>query len=290
VRNRIHLPALLAATLLAAACSDGRTAVTPSEARQPSRPEGFAGYAAPQRGWVLGPNGAPMEITFEVRNGRAIWQGDIDLGPAESIPASPAGASRGGLTPRLGVIRDGSKARWPNAVVPYVIDANLPQPSRVTGAMSHIENNTGRVTFVPRTNQRDYVRFVRSNGCASSVGKVGGAQLVYLADGCSTGNTIHEISHALGMWHEQSRCDRDTYVRIVWENVASGYEHNFDKECASASDVFSYDEGSIMHYGPTAFSVNGLPTIVSLRGLDRLMGQRSGLSGTDANTINYMYP
>ena len=151
-------------------------------------------------------------------------------------------------------------------------------------------SSSSTVTFVPRTNQRDYVRFVRSNGCASSVGKVGGAQLVYLADGCSTGNTIHEISHALGMWHEQSRCDRDTYVRIVWENIASGYDHNFDKECAGASDVFGYDEGSIMHYGPTAFSVNGLPTIVSLRGLDRLMGQRSGLSGTDANTIDYMYP
>jgi len=34
----------------------------------------------------------------------------------------------------------------------------------------------------------------------------------------------------------------------------------------------------------------GIPTIVSLRGLDRLMGQRSGLSNTDEGTINSMYP
>ena len=37
-------------------------------------------------------------------------------------------------------------------------------------------------------------------------------------------------------------------------------------------------------------TLSGLPTIVSLRGLDRLMGQRSGLSNTDAGTINSMYP
>jgi len=132
--------------------------------------------------------------------------------------------------------------------------------------------------------------FSPSHTISASVGMTGGSQLIYLADGCSTGNTIHEISHALGMYHEHTRCDRDTFVRIVTENITKGYENNFSIQCSGASDVFDYDEGSIMHYGPTAFSSNGLPTIVSLRGLDRLMGQRSGLSSIDARTIDFMYP
>ena len=287
-RFPFRLAAVIAVIALAA-CSDAGTEPSAAPVDQ-TQPEGFSARAATREGYVVGFDGKPMRILYQVQHGRAIWEGDIDLGPAEHVAASREALERNPDGPRLGVIRDGSKARWTGAVVPYVIDANLPQPSRVTGAMSHIENNTGKVRFVPRTTERNYVRFVRSNGCASSVGMTGGAQLVYLADGCSTGNTIHEISHALGMYHEHTRCDRDSFVRILSENIQRGYENNFAIQCGSASDVLGYDEGSIMHYPPTAFSVNGLPTIVSLRGLDRLMGQRSGLSNTDAGTIDIMYP
>lgn len=32
---------------------------------------------------------------------------------------------------------------------------------------------------------------------------------------------MHEILHALGIFHEQSRSDRDRFVKVVWENVSS---------------------------------------------------------------------
>jgi hypothetical protein len=282
------------AVLLAAACNDAGTAVRPEEASLQPPPEGFAVRGEIRTGYIIAENGKPMEVTYEIQNGSAIWQGDIDLGPVEWISATAQEAmdrknqKRPGVN--LGVAIDGSTYRWPGGVVPYVIPSGFPSPSRITDAIAHIEANTGIVDFVVRTTQANYIQFQTSTGCSSNVGRVGGRQYVNLASGCSTGNTIHELLHALGMFHEHTRCDRDTYVTINTANITSGYSGNFTKQCTNASDYSTYAEGSIMHYGPTAFSSNGLPTIVSKRGLDSQMGQRTGMNSTDKTTINTLYP
>ena len=55
------------------------------------------------------------------------------------------------------------------------------------------------------------------------VGKVGGKQRLSLGNGCVySGTIIHEFLHAVGFYHEQSRPDRDQYVRINLQNVRGG--------------------------------------------------------------------
>jgi len=49
-----------------------------------------------------------------------------------------------------------------------------------------------------------------------------------------------------------------------------------------------YDFSSIMHYGPSAFTRNGLPTIVPKR-RGASIGQRSGFSKLDSYKINTLY-
>lgn len=271
---------------------DGPAAVS----RGPERPEGYPTRGEQRTGFITGRDGRPMEVTYEVHGGLAIWEGDIVLGRASEIPTSReallrAVASRTGRPggPRLGVVIDGAGFRWPGGVVPYEIDPALPDQARVTDAIAMVEQATAGVNLVPRNGEADYVRFVVSDGCSSEIGRIGGRQDINLGPDCSTGNAAHEILHALGMYHEHTRCDRDAFVEVLSDNIESGKEHNFTKQCDDASDIGAYDEGSIMHYGTHFFSSNGQPTLRSLRGRDADMGQRTALGATDTETINALY-
>ena len=50
-----------------------------------------------------------------------------------------------------------------------------------------------------------------------------------------------------------------------------------------------YDYGSVMHYGRTAFSKNGLETITPKMSQDVTIGQRNGMSTTDIAELNAVY-
>ena len=65
-------------------------------------------------------------------------------------------------------------------------------------------------------------KFLSSRCYATSVGKrrKGGELKISIGQGCNwKGTIVHEIMHAIGFYHEQSRLDRDRYINIIWQNI-----------------------------------------------------------------------
>ena len=131
------------------------------------------------------------------------------------------------------VFTNNRNSRWPNGVVPFVIEGSfgkdincLPTQhfpfienldtgqsarDRIEQAASDFNTRTGGcVRWVPRSSEANYVAIINSaSGCWSYVGRTLGRQELNLASGCTGSGTIeHEMLHALGTWHEQSRPDR----------------------------------------------------------------------------------
>ncbi|MEP6963814.1 MAG: M12 family metallopeptidase, partial [Acidobacteriota bacterium] len=226
-------------------------------------------------------------IGYEIHDGLAITEGDIILGAAAELEA--AQDSKNPL-PRGAAIylrSDGTPAIWPDGTLYYVLPANFPNPQRVTDAIAHWNTNTP-LKLLPRTGQASYVQFTSSSdGCYSNIGMTGGRQTINLASGCPLAAAIHEIGHAFGLMHEQSRADRNAWVTVLYENIDSSLYDQFG-QVRTERDSGYYDFDSIMHYSPGAFSLFGATTIETVPpGI--LIGQRIGLSAGDIDNVVRTY-
>ncbi len=258
-------------------------------------PAGLLGSDSIRTGYVRGLSGVDgfnfREVTYAVVDGQAVFEGCILLGPVAEMEKLKAEVEDNGGVDLLNKVEPFGivvlpRNRWPKGIVPYRIDDALADKDRVHDAIAHWTHHTDML-FTERTDETDFVAFVPGAGCAAHVGRIGGEQIVQLGPNCTTGNTIHEIGHAIGLWHEQCRSDRDCHITVHLENVIANMEHNFEQHIHDGEDMGAYDTASIMHYGTHFFSKNGEPTITTRNGDP--IGQRDGLSDGDIATIAEAY-
>ncbi|XP_028514338.1 zinc metalloproteinase nas-4, partial [Exaiptasia diaphana] len=116
--------------------------------------------------------------------------------------------------------------RWPHGILYYKLHRSLSKYTRrmIHKAFKHIELHTCvRFHKYCRNSPHHYVMYFTGRGCYSRIGrspKKNRRQLISIGHGCERlGTIVHETMHALGFFHEQSRPDRDKYVRIVWDQI-----------------------------------------------------------------------
>jgi uncharacterized protein (TIGR03437 family) len=231
-------------------------------------------------------------VRYQIREGFAVVQGDIIIGTAaqaEAVPRSPLPRQVGPLASILTFT--GGAQKWPNATMAYVIDSNIPTPQRILDGIAHWNTKTP-FRIVPRTTEANYVHFVRSTtldaACSSYLGMIGGSQTILTTDACSAASVIHELGHAWGLEHEQVRADRNANVTVLYQSMDKRFIDNFDQQLTSSKDTGYYDFDSIMHYGPTGFTRNGLDSIETVP-VGIPIGQRNGLSAGDIDGILRAY-
>lgn len=272
-----------------------RPASTP--AAPPAEPATLPAPTLPHIAAVAPPQGAappaaetktvPFEVVTEDGVSLAVAFGDTILGRVE--PSTPV---RGRIEPPPPQL-------WPTREIPYAVHPELKNPERVEAAIRYLNANSP-VRFVPLAQNpapesiKDAIVFETGREhCLSALGKTGGLQPIRLSPGCGTQEILHEILHALGFVHEQSRPDRDRYVEVAWNEIEEKYRDQFEivpEAWMEAERGSPFDFRSIMIYGPDAFAAR--PGQATLRPRDPAQAIRppaQGLSEGDLQRLRRLY-
>jgi len=213
---------------------------------------------------------------------------------------------------------------WPNGTVPFEFDANVTVANQTAmrNAMAQWER-VANVRFVQCPgntcpgNQTDYVHIQDSAANNSPVGMQGGQQVINIVSWTSPFIIAHELAHTLGMWHEQSRPDRNNYIQInngtngTANNIQAGQAsqfaiHNtadvYPKREYGLPDAETYDFDSVMHYSQCSFSIDcpagsscactnvAITILAPNQAWQPQIGQRTHLSRLDRLTMSFLYP
>jgi astacin len=239
--------------------------------------------------------GALVPVAYQVVDGQAIFEGDIVLGAVADVDwltdQVAKGAKSKELTARLG------SGLWPKATVPYVIESApkahlIAEATRIWSEQTAIKfiaseflgGATSGVALDPWP-----LVFVDGKVCSSHIGYQNRRQKVTVGAGCDLARVLHETGHAIGLFNEHTRPDRDDYIEVLHENIEEGMEFNFAINSA-ADTARPYDYASIMHCGGFIFSKNGKPTLRAKKpGVSLDYSVKKTISPGDIAAVNALY-
>ncbi|XP_049280521.1 astacin-like [Anopheles funestus] len=218
------------------------------------------------------------------------YQGDILLRPGEKN--------------RIAIIQPLNYDVWPNATVPYEIEANFSagETETLLAAFAQYANRTC-IRFVERTDELQYVTITNNGeGCYSNVGRNPDPtdnMLNLQTPDCmeSVGTPVHELMHTLGFLHEQARPDRDLYVDFFPQNLELKYQTpgfistNFGIYNEPSSNYGQqYNYGSVMHYSRYAGAASmNAPVLTNKQAWFGDFGNENGLSDGDVAQLMARY-
>uniref|UniRef100_A0AC34RIR0 Zinc metalloproteinase n=1 Tax=Panagrolaimus sp. JU765 TaxID=591449 RepID=A0AC34RIR0_9BILA len=187
-----------------------------------------------------------------------------------------------------------STARWPkDSPIPYYIDSTIDNASAslILDAVNFWQSHTC-LSFKVDSTVSPRVKFTKGTGCSSYVGRVTtmDEQEVSIGDRCSYfGIIAHEIAHVLGIFHHQSRTDRDDFVEIVWDNIPAEWTDNLAIQTLSNNYNTSYEYGSVMHYAEKITESDAIQILAKDSRYQRSMGNRDTPTFSDVLVVNRYY-
>jgi len=199
----------------------------------------------------------------------------------------------------------GEYSRWPGGVVPAEIDASaVPLAVQIAQARAAwstaTKDGAGNplITFPARIGAESYVRFVVDNsipGSGSSfLGRQSGDNTIKLRSNATTATVIHEIGHALGLFHEHQRSDRNNAM-IVWDGtnghenrIAAAFKNDLKKFDKPGIGLGPIDFTSIMMYPSSSNACSKSPCLTTLNGTGT-WNQSSTISAGDVDGLRRMY-
>ncbi len=198
-----------------------------------------------------------------------------------------------------------SQGLWPPvsgvATVYYTVDsASDPDATpKINAAIKTFNADfKGVIQWVPWTSA-DGPNYVDINLSASDTNGVCEANEGYEAipaqpmtgsTNCTIGTILHEMGHVIGLWHEQNRTDRASYITVSYPNVIKGSWGNFQIQTDDVQILGPYDYASVMQYPPYSFSATGLAVIETITpgipvGSYEGVPAQAGVSGNPAEPV-----
>ncbi len=162
---------------------------------------------------------------------------------------------------------------WPNGEIPYIISPAFSLDNtkeKIRKAMDDWESGCN-IKFIDISSlsrkEREGINYVRIRPDSRNHSQTGSNwPEMNIIDGSAYYTILHELGHVIGLIHEHQRSDRDTFVKISWEEIRESAKDEFEirDNPLYIEEDFTFDYDSVMLYDSYSFDINGNPTIVTI--------------------------